>query len=104
MRYASGVLPSSLDDGLVEALERAELASGLEFVITSGYREGDSRCHGSGKAVDIACDSSQHRFGVVRGLLTAGFERVGLYSAHVHADICQMDHASRVIWLGGASK
>ncbi len=104
MIYAKGVAESELDEGLVRRLDKAEFESGLEFTITSGYRGADGRCHGDGKAVDIRARSSAERFEILEALIRAGFDRLGVYTMHIHADVCVENHARDVLWLGGASK
>ena len=87
-------------------LGMAEIQSRVEFVITSGFRDGDTKCHGTGRAVDLECQNSSDRLKILKGLLFAGFTRIGLYSAHVHVDACTsvFDFPEKVLWLGGASK
>ncbi len=104
MRYRNGVEATELQEGLRRDLEMAEVFARREFVITSGFREGDDRCHGYGRAVDIACGNSNDRFRIVAGLIKAGFDRIGVYSWHVHVDVCKREFPSEVLWLGGASK
>ncbi len=87
-----------LQEDLLRYLRRAERLYGEKFVITSGYREGDPRCHGRGLAVDIACDKSHERMGLIKALTTAGFRRIGLGTRHIHADRC-MDRTQDVLWL-----
>ncbi len=104
MKYDPGVEEKELSSELVTRLKMAEVFSRRLFEITSGYREDDERCHGSRQAVDIRCNESADRFHIVRGLLNAGFVRIGVYTAHIHADVCrEVGFAERVLWLGGAS-
>lgn len=106
MRYAEGVEEGELSEKLREKLQMAEIFSRREFLITSGFREGDDRCHGVGDAVDIACVDSTDRLPIVRGLIRAGIGRIGVYTTHIHADVCEAENGfpENVLWLGGASK
>ena len=106
MRYTKGVSAKELRRDFRELLQQAEIASSVEFFVTSGYREGDTKCHGHGRAVDLACGDSQVRLKMVRALIQVGFTRIGLYSAHVHVDTCEsvFDFPEKVLWLGGASQ
>ena len=81
---------------LVGMLDRARAGAGIPFVITSGVRcprhnafvgGSPSSSHISGLAVDIRATSGQDRMLVVRGLLEAGFRRIGIARGFVHADI-----------------
>jgi hypothetical protein len=95
--------PDKISQDLLTKLNYARQQAGVPFYITSDYREGDQGAHGEGLAVDISDNlqgynvSSRWRYHVVRGLLGAGFSRIGIYDRHVHADVS----ASRdqdVIW------
>ncbi len=105
MLYAKGVDEDKLSSGLLTVLKEAErFARVCDFEITSGYREGDERCHGVGKAVDIACSDSTERKKILYGLERAGFKRIGVYTRHIHVDVCYEGFPQDVLWLGGASK
>lgn len=97
-----------LDVELVSKLDTARKAAGVPFRITSGLRtcsantaalgvEGSA--HLSGKAVDLAIDDGTTRFAIVRGLLAAGFVRIGIYDRHCHVDI-DPDKPQSVCWVG----
>ncbi len=90
---------TDLKDSLIMWIELAERLAGIEFEITSAYREGDDGPHGEGLAVDIACRSSKLRFQILNGLIGAGFRRLGVYDAHIHADR-SLNRPDRVIWTG----
>jgi hypothetical protein len=85
-----------LDDGLCQMLSVARGKANVPFVITCGLRTvaqnaalaesvSDS-AHLTGHAVDLACADSPTRYAMLAGLLAAGFTRIGIYSAHLHAD------------------
>ncbi len=101
MRFNPGVDVLDLDSRLTDMLYQAEALGNVEFVITSAYREGDPRCHGLRKAVDISAPSSRDRYKVTRGLLRAGFERIGIYDRHIHVDVCEEPkYPGQVLWIG----
>ena len=78
-----------MDAAFISKLELARATAGVPFEITSGWRsKEDSKSHWLGKAVDIRAKTSAHRYAIVRGLILAGFRRIGVYykTGHVHAD------------------
>lgn len=79
--------PNKISETLMEKLEKAREFAGTAFVITSDYRPDDEKAHGRGNAVDIACTQSNKRMLILRGLLHANFNRIGIYNKHIHADI-----------------
>ncbi len=92
-----------LDVYFRKLVERLETICGFELDISSSYREADKRCHGRGKAVDIACQDSAQRMSIVRGLLYLGVRRIGIYNRHVHADTCTDSAPRDVMWWGESS-
>lgn len=85
-----------LDDGLCQMLSIARGKANVPFIITCGLRTPDQNsalaesvadsAHLTGHAVDLACADSPTRFAMLKALLDAGFNRVGIYSAHLHVD------------------
>jgi len=85
-----------LDDGLCQMLSIARGKSGVPYIITRGLStqaQNDAlpesvkdSAHLTGNAVDLACNDSQSRYAILMGLISAGFTRIGIYSAHLHAD------------------
>ena len=111
MNYFTDAEVEGLDPELVELLNQARGLAGVPFVITSGRRSEESNqnavgvkdsAHLKGLAVDLRARESLNRFKILRGLICAGFERIGLYDGHIHADI-DTDKIAPVCWLGGAS-
>lgn len=83
------------DPGFISKLVCARKLSACRYVITSWCRcvshntaiSGDpNSLHMLGMAVDISTISAIHRCKVVNGLLVAGFNRIFIYSKHIHAD------------------
>jgi len=87
---------AGLQDSTCQKLSVARGIAQLPFVITSGCRSQAENsqlsesvkdsAHLTGNAVDLACADSVTRFAMLKGLIQAGFTRIGIYSAHIHAD------------------
>lgn len=110
-RYFKDSEIKGLDPKLVKALDEAREYAGIPFVITSGKRTSETNeralgvensAHLTGLAVDLRADNSLDRYQMVRGLLLAGFKRIGVYSGHIHADL-DYGKPYPVMWLGGLS-
>jgi uncharacterized protein YcbK (DUF882 family) len=96
-----------LDDRLCQMLSVARGKADVPFIITSGLRTSDHNAdlpesvkdssHLRGLAVDLACPDSRTRYLMLSSLLAAGFNRIGVYSAHLHAD-CDSSLPPNVIW------
>lgn len=98
-----------LQDSLSVRIDRARGVAGVPFVITSGTRcpvhnrkEGGSpdSAHLTGHAADIAGVSPRERFLIVKGLIEAGFTRVGVYPWGVHCDT-DPTKDPEVMWIRG---
>lgn len=100
--FGDGVHEEDLDVGFTAKLISAWGISGVPYFVTSGYRKGDGP-HGTRKAADIRCGDSRSRLLIMRGLLAAGFSRVGIgsiKSPHIHVDMCDGAYFdSDVLWL-----
>lgn len=96
LTYFSDEEVKGLDIELCAMLDRARGLAGLPFIITCGLRTPEQNAalpesvkdsaHLTGNAVDLACNDSVLRFAMLRGLIGAGFTRIGVYEAHIHAD------------------
>lgn len=85
-----------LDLELCAMLDRARALAGVEFIITRGFSTPEQNAalpesvkdsaHLTGNGVDLSCIDSSHRYNMLRGLILAGFTRIGIYSKHIHAD------------------
>ncbi len=92
---------------LLSMLDNAREHSGTPFIITSGYRtkkhndslekSSKNSSHLKGLAIDIACDSSVERLKIVKGLIKAGFRRIGIAKTFIHADIDK--DKTKCIWV-----
>ena len=97
-----------LDPELMSKLDTARAVAGIPFKITSGLRTCDANTaamgvegssHLCGKAVDLAVEAGSDRFLIVKGLLAAGFVRIGCYDRHIHADV-DATKPQNVLWVG----
>lgn len=97
----------NLEPQLVMMLDQARDIAGIPFIITSGFRDKDKNqavggvqdsAHLRGLAVDLKVKNSIERFKIQDALLKIGFNRIGHYTAHIHADI-DPSLPQRVIWL-----
>lgn len=78
---------NKMSQRLLDLLDSARHEAMMPFSISSGFRPEDSGAHGRGLAVDIRCQGSVQRMAIVRALLNQNCPRVGVYDAHIHADI-----------------
>lgn len=89
-------------------LDRAREYAGIPFVLTSTLRTKDENnmvggtrnsTHLRGLAVDIRALDSRSKYKILTGLIAVGFNRLGIYDTHIHADIDQL-FDKEVVWLG----
>lgn len=83
------------DDFLIR-LDRARCISNVPYVITSGYRcrrhnatlprASNNSAHLRGYAADVLVASDEERWLILKGLMLAGFTRLGVYGGHIHVD------------------
>ena len=85
------------DEKTLEMLNEARKIAGIPFIITSGYRcEKHNKevggvvgsAHTKGLAVDIRFRNSNELFKIIKGLIMAGFVRIGINykSKFIHTD------------------
>lgn len=107
-KYFTDEEVEGLVDDLPAKLDQARHYANTPFILTSTVRSAEDNeralgveasAHLSGKAVDIRVTDSEARFNIVRGLIMAGFTRIGVYNAHVHADIDE-SKPQQVLWIG----
>ena len=85
--------PDKMKFRTINALDMVRHEAGVPIYVSSSYRDGDPRAHGAGYAVDITDDL--HHDGVkgrwvwlvVNAAIKFGFNRIGVYNAHVHLDM-----------------
>lgn len=98
---------NDMNESFLHLLDTARDIAGTSFVINSGYRcknhnkdEGgkETSSHLLGLAVDIRADTSRKRFKILRGLIYAGFIRIGIGGDFIHVDH-DPDKDPNVTWL-----
>jgi len=107
--FDSPDLPNSgvnMDSGFLTKLDTAREYAGISFRITSGYRTKSHNTnvggvpdssHTKGYAADIACSSGSERYIIIKALLDAGFNRIGVASTFIHVDN-DPSKPSDVVW------
>jgi uncharacterized protein YcbK (DUF882 family) len=87
-------------------LDKARELAKTSFFITSGYRCFEHNInvggrvgseHPKGNAVDIRYNDSAQRYAILKGLLDAGFTRIGLGKTFIHVD-CSTEKTQSIIW------
>ena len=90
-----------------EKLNKAREIAGVPFVLNSAYRcekhnaevgGVETSAHRAGLAVDIRISDSRERFCVLKGLLSAGFHRIGIGKTFIHVDD-DLTKPSGVVWM-----
>lgn len=96
-----------IKDDLVYSLDKARRISGIPYKLTSACRNTeqnkkaggkDTSSHLTGWAVDILADNSVKRFKIIKGLVLAGFVRIGIKDDIIHADK-DPNKSPEVAWL-----
>ncbi len=99
---------NDMNSDTLAMLDEARLVAGTPFNLNSAircedhnYREGgrDNSAHLTGHAVDIEAESSSQKFDILRGLIVAGFNRIGIYADFIHADN-DPSKPGQVVWHG----
>ncbi len=99
---------NKIDEGFVELIAAARESAGVPFIINSGYRcekhnaevgGSPTSSHMKGIACDIRADNSRNRHDILRALMQAGFNRMGVYGGFIHVD-CDNEKTQDVIWYG----
>lgn len=84
-----------MDKNFLIQLDNARHLSGIPYIINSAFRSisheksrgrDGSSTHTLGKAVDIRVRNSRERFHILRGLIEAGFRRIGVANTFIHVD------------------
>lgn len=97
-------LKSQMDTNFLKRLNRARRSAGLPFVLTSAYRSEEwdkskgrtgNSYHCKGRAVDIRCLDSNSRAVIVKSLIDAGFNGIGISYTFIHVD----DRQIKTLWL-----
>ena len=96
----------STDINFLEQIDKARAIADVPFVVNSGARCYDQNTavggsltssHMKGIAIDIKCTNSICRYKILKGLIAAGFNRIGIAKTFIHVD-SDPNKASNVIW------
>jgi uncharacterized protein YcbK (DUF882 family) len=68
-----------------------------QYLIDKGYKTSMTSSHIKGLAADIAVENGPQRMQILKGLLYAGFNRVGISQFFIHCDI-DKDKPQNTIW------
>lgn len=97
---------SDMDAGFLEMLDEARGIANVPFIVNSAYRtleyevsigRDGSSSHTKRVAVDLKATGSRQRYRIIKGLLQAGFHRIGIGEDFIHVDD-DPDKDSEVIW------
>jgi len=105
-----------LSPELMSKLDTARTVAGIPFIISSGLRTcaanaaamgAEHSAHIQGLAVDLGLghlnegyDRDSARFAMLKALISAGFQRIGVYQKHLHLDVgMPPDYAQAVAWF-----
>lgn len=96
-----------MDNEFLAKLDLAREYAGTSFQIMSGYRcpahnkavGSTSKNHVNGKAADIVATVGPQRGMILRGLIKAGFKRIGIGKTFIHADIMDNEGSPESCWL-----
>lgn len=103
-RCVPACLKSQMDSAFMKRLNRARRNAGLPFVLNSAYRSVEwdkskgrtgNSYHTKGRAVDIKCLDSSSRAVIVKALIDAGFNGIGIANTFIHVD----DRQIKQLWL-----
>lgn len=102
------IVYGKMDPVTLAMLEEAREKAGISFVITSSYRSPEynakiggkpNSAHLRGRAVDIAIGDGNQRYIIVKALLEAGFQRIGIAKTFIHADNDTQNLPAPVVWV-----
>lgn len=97
-------LKSQMDEKFMKRLNKARRYAQIPFVLNCAFRSVEwdkskgrtgNSYHTKGRAVDIKCLDSSSRGVIVKALLDAGFNGIGISSTFIHVD----DRGIKQIWL-----
>lgn len=98
---------SFMDQDFLDMLYQARQVAGVPFILNSAWRCSShnkavggsvTSSHMVGNAVDIAATGSAARYQIIKGLMAAGFNRIGVAKTFVHVDNDPAKDDS-VIWV-----
>ena len=98
-----------MENDVIQAIESVRVEYGKPIRLTSAYRcpghnhgmggigASPSSRHLEGLAIDIVCETSRERYGLMRHLLQH-FTRLGFGDGFIHADLDHLNKSPNVIW------
>lgn len=96
-----------MNDAFMYKLDKARQKAGVPFYLNSAFRtvawekakgRSGTSSHTKGIAVDIECNNDSDRLCIIKGLLYAGFTRLGIYETFIHVD--SDETKPNCIWYG----
>jgi uncharacterized protein YcbK (DUF882 family) len=87
---------SEMSTWLITPLNKAREIAGIPFKVNSAHRCKEhnadvggkpNSAHLTGQAIDIAFTNKRERFLILKGLIMAGFNRIGIYDTFFHVDV-----------------
>lgn len=106
-RYFKEIDDGNMDQEFLLKLDRAREVAQIPFVINSAWRSVEKNkevggksnsSHLKGLAVDISVTNSRQRFIVLKALIQAGFNRIGVAKTFIHVDD-DKDKDPEVVWV-----
>lgn len=106
-RCGCGLSKDDMNQPFLIQLYEAQSYSGNKFNFTSGIRckdhnkkvgGSDTSSHLLGLAVDIECKTSRDRALIIKALIKAGLDRIGIGKTFIHVDN-DINKAQDVFWL-----
>lgn len=106
-RYFKEIDDGNMDQEFLLKLDRAREVAQIPFVINSAWRSVEKNkevggksnsSHLKGLAVDISVTDSRSRFIVLKALIQAGFNRIGVAKTFIHVDD-DKDKDPEVVWV-----
>lgn len=94
---------SDMNSSFMDRLQTARTLAGVPFKLNSAYRSVEyehskkrtgKSMHCQGRAVDIKCVDSHHRYIILEALIAAGFKGIGIAPSFIHVD----DRDYHLIW------
>ena len=106
-KCGNGPAQRYMDKTHLKMIDKARDLAGVPFHVNSGYRTpahnkrvgavSDS-AHTRGMASDIRAVGSRERYHIIRGMMQAGFNRIGIAKTFIHCDN-DPSKDEKVIWF-----
>lgn len=103
-RCVPSCLKSQMDEKFMKRLNKARRSAGIPFVLNCAFRSVEydkskgrtgNSYHTKGRAVDIRCLDNNSRAVIVKALIDAGFNGIGIANTFIHVD----DRQIKTLWL-----